>query len=153
MTRHSSSNLDPISFVSFLAVAGVFGIAIALDAPLKVTFFGVLGMICALAAYFFYYYCIYIRRLVGYEWQDYRRTFRIWPIAATFVYLFSTAMIDQAGSVDYSGLFNPKKPLYHHIELAWYSLWYVKIIIAASIFVGGQCIHKGIVHLWDAYVN
>lgn len=153
MTRHSNSNSDFISLAAFLSTAGILWLAIKLGAPFEATIFGVFKIIGVMAIYCIYCYFTYNKEFGSYEWRYYRRAFRIWPIAATLVYLSSTTMIDQAGTVDYSGLFNPNKSFYHDRELMWYSLWYAKAAIAASIFIVGQCIHNGIVYLWDTYVS
>lgn len=63
-------------------------------------------------------------------------------------------MIDHAGTVEFMGIFERERLSYGDTKVPWYSLWYVKLLIALSIVVLGNIFHHIFVYLWkNSWIN
>ncbi|EGR0158876.1 hypothetical protein ACVO8F_000352 [Vibrio cholerae] len=152
MSRQRSDN-DFGTIFAFIVVAGVVWLAIQLQAPFVITFWGILKIAAVLAAYLLYAYLTYFKEWGSFEWRHSSRLIRIWPIAAMFIYLASMGMIDHAGTVEFMGIFERERLSYGDTKVPWYSLWYVKLLIALSIVVLGNIFHHIFVYLWKKLMD
>ncbi|MCG9597066.1 hypothetical protein L1D15_10040 [Vibrio sp. Isolate25] len=153
MSRRS----DPISglagLIAVVIVGGILYLSMTLKAPFKVTMISSFEVIFVSVLYGAYAFLFYVKDYSPYGWCRPGRLPRIWPLALTLIYWACISVIDQAGTVQYTGFLIEKKKFLFDTEPAWYSLWYWKVLISLFIAVGGQFFHLAIHKLWYRYLD